>query len=403
LNDADQLDDAVNHIMRPLQKHLQDAGFDGLVWQAGRGNPVALNNILFDGQAWVWIDLESGVPALAPLNLIDLFTFYLPKSFHHGRPLFDDVDLIRLRQYFADHHDNLITKLTTPTFNQLQCDVDALSDAQRQWKAIVRHVRAIRYRLGRGQLTQDQADFYTPRPVRWYMRESRRALISLTRKVGRLAARLGRAVAAIDWTHLAKNTWGLLSSQTFRVRTVRKYIASRIDTWQDRKQLDASHAADLHQRLQSAESSRYLIDFGAHIAVKPFVKTLQWWVALPALFSVHPLVTALLLLFGGAVIRTLYTLGRCIQNAIKRREVPYLALFVGLFPVIGNLAFPLQIIFTSAHENARVAQSLVYDTFTRIGYSLPIWGGQDTLTEHFFNRLPDHLMRHLIPDHDQRA
>jgi len=43
--------------MKPLQKRLIESGFDGLVWQAGKGNPVALNNFLLDNKRnWVWID-----------------------------------------------------------------------------------------------------------------------------------------------------------------------------------------------------------------------------------------------------------------------------------------------------------------------------------------------------------
>ena len=57
-----ELQDATRHIMKPLQARLAEAGFDGLVWQAGRGNPVALNNFMCEGSdgdggyRWVWID-----------------------------------------------------------------------------------------------------------------------------------------------------------------------------------------------------------------------------------------------------------------------------------------------------------------------------------------------------------
>jgi len=91
-----------------------------------------------------------------------------------------------------------------------------------------------------------------------------------------------------------------------------------------------------------------------------------------------------ILSFFGAIF-TLVTLGFAM-----------IALIVGVMPVVGNLAFPLQIIFTSAHANAKVAQFIVYDTFSRLGQSLPIWGGSDTYTEHLCNRLPDWLMRHRL-------
>ncbi|MHC4390566.1 MAG: hypothetical protein ACYS22_04515 [Planctomycetota bacterium] len=84
-------------VMKPLQGHLKAAGFDGMLWQAGLGNPVALNNFMLERvregagpetRRWVWIDLESGVPALVPMNPLSLLLFYLPKCFKHGRPLF---------------------------------------------------------------------------------------------------------------------------------------------------------------------------------------------------------------------------------------------------------------------------------------------------------------------------
>jgi len=100
-----QLRDLRRNVMKPLQRHLAEAGLDGLVWQAGRGNPVSLNNFLHepsgddaDGR-WTWIDLESGVPALIPINPLDLILFYLPMSFRHRRALFDDVDVPKLSAY----------------------------------------------------------------------------------------------------------------------------------------------------------------------------------------------------------------------------------------------------------------------------------------------------------------
>ena len=45
---------------------------------------------------WVWIDMESGVPALFPLSPLALFRFYLPRALRYGRPMFDDIDIPRL-------------------------------------------------------------------------------------------------------------------------------------------------------------------------------------------------------------------------------------------------------------------------------------------------------------------
>src|SRR4030042_1997930 len=43
-----ELSDLIDNIMKPLQERLIEAGFDGSVWQAGKGNPVASNNFLLE-------------------------------------------------------------------------------------------------------------------------------------------------------------------------------------------------------------------------------------------------------------------------------------------------------------------------------------------------------------------
>lgn len=102
------------HVVMPnLRKHLQAAGFHGLLWQAGERNPGALNNFLFapdpPGETscatseqpgkWVWIDLESGVPAIFPISPKVLVTYSLRHWWCLGRPMFDDVDVAQ----FIDH------------------------------------------------------------------------------------------------------------------------------------------------------------------------------------------------------------------------------------------------------------------------------------------------------------
>jgi hypothetical protein len=94
----------VHGIMMPLQNKLIQAGFDGLVWQAGKGTPTALNNFLLtsdtpDKYIFVWKNFKSGVPALFPLNLLTMVSFYLAKSIQYVRALFDDVNSSKLKQY----------------------------------------------------------------------------------------------------------------------------------------------------------------------------------------------------------------------------------------------------------------------------------------------------------------
>jgi hypothetical protein len=398
--DEEQLQ-ILRDIMQQLQARLIEAGFDGLVWQAGRGNPVALNNFMCErgagdaGNRWVWIDLESGVPALIPCNPLDLVLFYLPKSFRHRRPLFDDVDIPKLRAWIEGDGQETLARLDQDSRHQLERDIDGLDTSQQQWKSLARHRRSLAHRVAKGQISPQQAAWYADRPVRWYGREVRRGLASGVRSGVRLLAGAVSRLARIKLRLALMGVWLFVSSQAYRARIARDYVSSRIACWRGRRQLTESEAACLRASLESDEASTYLTDFAVHLSVKPVVKGMQW-VILPALWTVGVIdATALAVLVagGGAVARTLYTLGRLLQNTRLGVDKPWIALVVGTMPVLGNLAYPLQILRTSASEEAAVAQFILYDAFSRIGQVFPIWGGPDTLTEHLLNRCPDVLVR----------
>ena len=81
-----------------------------------------------------------------------------------------------------------------------------------------------------------------------------------------------------------------------------------------------------------------------------------------------------------------------IQSILRDRERPWTALIVGVFPVVGNFAYPLQIAWSSTEDKDDLARFILYDGFARIGEHLPVWGGRDTLTEHVLNRMPDRVI-----------
>ena len=168
-------------------------------------------------------------------------------------------------------------------------------------------------------------------------------------------------------------------------------MAHSTRAWRRRGQLEHAEARHLRSRLASEESSSYLSDFGVHVAIKPFVKAIEWWV-LPVLFGFGVISGATWLVgvtIGGPLARTLYTGVRFAQATLARREKPWVALGVGVFPVVGNFAYPLQILYSSTEAEDDLARFILYDGGARAGRLLPIWGGQDTWTEHYFNRLPD--------------
>jgi len=393
--EPDEAGELARELLPELQARLVESGFDGLVWQAGRGNPVALNNFLLeesDGRrTWVWIDLESGVPALFPLDPRALLGYYLPRSLRLGRALFDDVDVARLRRWLA-RADGGPAGAERARLERLAAELD---ERQRRWKARPRHVGAIEYRQARGELDEETARSYRGRPLRWNLREARRAAARAPGLAGRLARALGRQLRRLELPKLPRRVARFLVSQRKRAQLARRYVARRIERWRLRGQLAPADARALRRELSHGESSEYLTDFGVHLAIKPFVKAGEYWLA-PALFALGALdavTLAIVLVAGGSLARTLYTGGRAVQAALAGREKPWVALGVGVLPVVGNFAYPLQILVSSTAEQDVLARFILHDGGAQLGEKLPIWGGRDTWTEHVLNRLPDGLAR----------
>ena len=415
-----ELRDLHHRVMKPLQRHLIQSGFDGLVWQAGMANPVAASNFLLDSTqrtsspavtgpngikacvdvsendpdrpfgAWVWIDLESGVPALFPLNPWALMRFYLPKSLQHGGPLFDDVDEPKLTAYLQDHRDEMIKKFGQNRFDRMLELACQIGRCQHAWRSMRRIDRSVTCAHKRGKINQAQADSYRQRPIAWYSRLFVRGVKSGFKKLGRkIRSFLSTFTPRWIWSKVCM-TAHFLVSQKYRARIGRVLVVHRIASWARRRQLFPHEARVLRLHVKSEEATEYLADFGIHLAIKPLIKFSQW-VILPALHGagVISLNTMMIgIVSGGLIGRTVYTLFRLIQMTMRGREKPWIALMVGCLPVVGNAAYPAQIIYTSTERDHDVARFILYDLFTWAGRALPIWGGPDTMTEHFFNRWP---------------
>lgn len=363
------------------------------------GNPVALNNFLLEhldggGHRFCWIDLESGVPALAPADPRALFGFYLPESWRLGRPLFDDVDHARLERYLDEQAVTLRERVGAQAFEELRGQAAALAHHQTRWKTLRRHERGIGHALARGRLSEERAEWFRSRPVRWYTLETAHYLSSTFHRTQSALAWLARWVARIPWRANARFAWSFATSGRFRKRIARHFVARRIRAWEQRGQLSRAEARRLRTNLPSEESSAYLTDFAVHLGLKPPVKAWEYWV-LPTLWGFGWISGGTLaagLVLSGPFVRTLYTSVRCVQSLRRRREVPFVALGAGLLPVLGNLAYPVQILYSSTEDKDELARFLLYDGCARLGRHIPIWGGADTLTEHVFNHLPDRLV-----------
>lgn len=380
-------------ILAPLRAHLADAGFDGLLWQAGLGNPVALNNFLIEQRddlrepTVTWIDLESGVPALFPASPKALFRFYLPRSLRLRRPLFDDVDVPRLRRYLF-RASSLRAKMGASATALLWRDVDALEQAQSAWKGQTRTARSIGYHLASGHIDEAQASHYAARPVRWHGRELAAGIRLLPRALWAMF------ITLVSWTwSLARSlfvgAWRLAASSEARVVLAQRHVGSRIASWRARGQLEAEHAARLEAMVENRDASTHLADFGVHLAIKPTIKLAQFVVSPLLLLSgvIDEITLGLIWAGGGVAGRTATTSARIVSNTLRDKKRPWMALVVGLLPVVGTFAFLAQMAHDSRSRSALGARFVLVDAITRLGEHFPIWGGRDTATEHAFNRL----------------
>ncbi len=387
-----------NELMPELAHMLEQSGFDGLTWQAGRGNPVALNNFLFNPHVegppkWVWIDLESGVPALFPLDVRTLWRYYLPRSRSYGRPLFDDVNCWRLQSWLLRNRERLLQSFAQRELRQLSQWTAELADEQAHWKRGGRFGAAIQYRLAKGDLDASQAQYYSAHRTRFALREFRRLCKSGLQHLRLLPGKLQRRWQRLELLAGLKGALNFVRSSLYRKLLARRAVAARIRRWEERAQVSPMEAEILAGHLED-ESSSYLTDFGVHLAIKPPLYAVEWWLApgLAALGVINPAMLPLIWAAAGPITRTLYTGGRLLQSLATGRERPWIALIVGTLPVIGNLAYPVQLVYSSTGSHQVLAQFILYDGFAWIGRKVPIFGGADTLLEHAFNRLPDHLV-----------
>jgi len=390
----DYLRDLVINIMKPLQHHLIESGFDGLVWQAGLGNPVASNNFMLEDSdeeqlKWVWIDLESGVPALFALNPLATIRFYLPRSLRYRRPIFDDVDVPKLHNYLLKNGSDIERSIGKDGFKEITFYLDQLGDNQQRWKSLTRRQRSIAYELSRGRINNLQAERYRSQPIKWNLH-----LLGIRiPKVPHLLAGSFRRgfiwFRGLDVRQLSKNVWHYLVSTKYRWSISQTYVGRKIDMWIERKFIDQDEADHLRTVLGEEDVSSYLTDFSVHLAIKLPIKIIQWMV-MPTLWAIGIIdgtIFALVAIFGGSIGRTIYTLSRVFQSTFQRQRRPWIALFVGAIQGVGTIAYPLQLLYRGSERGGELARFIIYDSLASIGRRVPIWGGKDSQVEHYFVRI----------------
>jgi hypothetical protein len=390
-----------NDVMAPLQKLLIESGFDGLVWQAGKGNPVAASNFMveFDEKGkhrWVWIDLESGVPALFAMNVFSTLTYYLPKCIKHKEWLFDRVDTKKIHHYLLSKKEELTKRFGDSGYASLLKDCEDLDASQSAWKGIKRFRRSLYYAASQDKISETEKSYYENRALSWTVKS---VLMLFKTVFGKIPEKFGKLIEKIKSLKILKNThrfYKYFTSSLYRWGFARWYMKRQIDKWFSRKSIREKDRDFLKRELHKDDVSSYLTDFSIHIAIKPLVKIFTWGIV-PILIASQVIslsLGAVFILGTGPAVRTLYTLWRFTHSLVKSRpHYPVIALIVGVFPVIGNFAFPCELIYRSSKSQDLLAKFIIYSLSAKIGSKLPIWGGQDSGTEHFMVKMVSRLIK----------
>lgn len=388
-------------VMEPLREKLIESGFDGLVWQAGKGNPVGASNFMVKQHnngthQWIWIDLESGLPALFALNPLSTLFYYLPMCIKHRGWLFDHVDTAKLSNYVEQHKDRIIESLGAETWQAMRSDIESLTKTQSQWTSLSRHRKSLYYAASQGKVSPEEKAYYENRAFRWFLKSIFIFMSAFSVKIVEFFRNLKDTVLDFPYRKFFRRIRFYIAGNRYRWGVARWYLKKEIKKWQSRKFLNAEETSFLKNELKNTESSAYLTDFSIHIALKPLVKIFAWGI-FPLLIAtqVFSLKTgAFLIVLAGPFARTSYTTWRISNSLVQSRPyIPWLAMLLGVLPAIGNLAYPAELLYRSTGKKDRLAKFIAYSFSAKIGARVPVWGGQDTETEHFFNRICHKLLK----------
>ena len=184
----------------------------------------------------------------------------------------------------------------------------------------------------------------------------------------------------------------LLMSRRYQMWIGERSIENAINQWSDRHRISPEEAEDLRSKLRSDEILAYCRGFGLHLVLKAFAPIVipakvggvaafiasgNLWFLLPILFT--PMFRSALTLFNAWSFR---------KNGISHRE----ALISGLLPVVGSIAFPLQMFST----RPELSIFLIRDLASRLACKIPIYGGHDSRTEIELIRCTDYLISVMV-------
>ena len=382
-------------IMNPLQAKLIDSGFDGLVWQAGKGNPVGASNFMMkkrkDGtHQWIWIDLESGLPALFAMNPLSTLGYYLPKCVKHRDWLFDNVDTEKLQAFLKKNKTALLKESSPESYQKLMDDCAELAITQSNWKSEKRYLKSLYYSASQDKITPEEKEYFIGKPLQWYLKSLTLFISSFISSFGEKVQKVINKIRDFKYKKTLVRAYKYFADGRYRWGLARWFLKREIDKWHNRKSLTDEERSSLLRELSQDDISAYLTDFSIHLGLKPFVKIFAYLIVpvLMAMGWISIPLGAILVLWTGPFARTVYTLLRFTNSLVQnRKHYPFIALVIGAFPIIGNLAYPIEFFYHSTGNRNLLAKYIAYAFSAKIGAKIPIWGGKDSEIEHFFNRV----------------
>lgn len=183
----------------------------------------------------------------------------------------------------------------------------------------------------------------------------------------------------------------LMLSPRYQAHFGYRKIESAIESWRRAERISAEEAEFLRQQLSAREVNTYVRGFGAHLALKmltPIVASAKYGGL--AAFIASGNIWFLLPMLVMPTARSLVTLASWWSS--REEGIPHgEALLAGLLPVVGSVAFPLQM-FAARSE---LSTFLIRDTASKLGRRVPIYGGPNSRTEIAMIRSTDTLVEIL--------
>ncbi|KAA1260994.1 hypothetical protein LF1_35360 [Rubripirellula obstinata] len=201
-------------------------------------------------------------------------------------------------------------------------------------------------------------------------------LLSLTTPAG-----MHRFLVDPSWrAERAGKLAGLLTNKRYQSIVGRRMFLRTVKKWQDRRWIDPEEAASLKESFHGPEISVYSRGLAMHLAVKTltpvFAPIKVGGVAV--YFSGGSLWHAVAPFVALPIMRTAVTLASVWSNRVanvRHRE----AFLVGVIPTLGSSAFIVQM----WAANQSISALMIREMASRLGRSIPIYGGADSRTEHY--------------------